>query len=179
MINLLKNRNVFLTLSALVILLTIILLYKLFFSTNKIAYIDAGRIYNEYKGIKLAKVEFEKKAELFKSRVDTLSGKIKLDIMKIDQNRGDKIRHQQFVDSVRFHKKQLFDYQSAMEQSLKQEESKLTQKAMIKLNEFIKEYGNDHGYDMILIASPSGTIAFAKEKFDITEKILAEANEKL
>ncbi|NQX37564.1 outer membrane protein [Pedobacter steynii] len=171
--------NVFTVSYVFVVLLLLFLLFKQISGGNKIAYIDSMKIYNDYKGIKEAKVEFEKKVELYKSRTDTLSARVKIDMMKIDQNRNDKARYKQLVDSVRFHKRQLSDYQSSMMESLKQEESKLTQKAMIKLNEFLKEYGNKNGYDMILIANPSGTIAFSKEKFDITDQVLKAANEKL
>lgn len=175
----LKNRRVFFLLCLLVFFLAGFVFYKQLFAFNKIAYIDSTRIYNGYKGIKIAKVEFEKKVEFFKSRMDTLSAKVKMDIMKIDQSRNNNVMRQQFADSARFHKQQLIDYQKAMSESLREEEGRLTQRAMVKLNDFIKEYGNNHNYDMILIASPSGTIAYSKERFDITEIILAEANEKL
>ena len=150
-----------------------------FINQKKIAYVDSNKIYNGYKGIVNAKVEFEKQVEHYKTRLDTLNGKVKVDILNIEKQRTDKAQYRKWVDSVNYHKRQLHDYQAAMNESLKQEESKLTQNAMLKLNEFLKEYGTSHGYDMIFIASPNGTIAFAKDQYDITTEVLKEVNEKL
>jgi len=155
----------------------IFLLFQYYKSRRGIAYIDSLKIYNGYKGITQAKAEFQKKGEFYKTRIDTLSGRVKLSMMKMEEAKDDKQKYFSALDSVRFYKKQLNDYQVSMTESLKKDESDLTQKAMIKLNEFLKEYGKSHGYEMILIANPSGTIAFAKDEYDITDEILKEANE--
>jgi len=165
--------------NAVVGLCLIFLVVQYFKGRRNIAYIDSARIYNGYKGIKLAKKEFETKVEFYKSRTDTLNARVKISMMNVERAKNDRGSQIKLIDSVKFYKKQLNDYQLAMNESLREEESKLTQKAMTKLNEFLKEYGESHGYEMILIASPSGTIAYAKDKYDITDKVLEAANEKL
>jgi len=158
--------------------LSLLLIVSYFIKNKKIAYVDSMKIYNGYVGIKQAKAEFEKEVEFYKSRTDTLTAKAKVAILKMEKSGNNSTEYGKLSDSVQFYKRQLLDYQSAMNESLKQKESQLTQKAMLKLNSFLKEYGNSEGYDMILIANPSGTIAFAKDSFDITDDVLKAANEK-
>lgn len=160
------------------IVLSLLLVSSYFMYNKKIAYVDSMKIYNGYVGIKQAKAEFEKEVEFYKSRTDTLTARAKITILKMEKSGNNKVEYSKLSDSVQFYKRQLQDYQSAMNESLKQKESQLTQKAMLKLNSFLKEYGNSKGYDMILIANPSGTIAFAKDSFDITDDVLKAANEK-
>jgi len=153
------------------------LIIQNFFFKSKIAYIDIDKIFGQYKGIQIAKKEYDKKVELYKERVDTLTGRVKLDILNIEKNGADKAKSKSYIDSVKYHKKQLTDYQQAMTRSLREEEGKLTQNAVSKLNDFLKIYGKEKGYDMILIANNTGTIAYAKDKFDITDDVLKEINE--
>ncbi len=143
---------------------------------NRTAYIDANKVINGYKDIVVAKKEFQKKVELYKERMDTLTGHVKLDMLNMEKFRNDKVQLQHYQDSAKFHKKQAFDYQEAMKQSLKQEESTMTSAALKKLNIFLKDYGKEKGYDMILIANNSGTIAYAKEGYDISDDVLKEIN---
>ncbi|MBB6499352.1 Skp family chaperone for outer membrane proteins [Pedobacter cryoconitis] len=96
--------------------------------------------------------------------------------MKIEKFRSNKAIAQQYVDSVKYHKKQLSDYQQSMNASLKTEEGKLTQSAIEKLNQFLKQYGKEKNYDIIFIANNTGTIAYANDKYDITDEILKEIN---
>ncbi|WP_184624078.1 OmpH family outer membrane protein [Pedobacter cryoconitis] len=152
-----------------------LLLLQLVFKTRT-AYIDSNKIYQNYKGILIAKTEFQKKVDLYRERMDTLSGRVKLDIMKIEKFRSNKAIAQQYVDSVKYHKKQLSDYQQSMNASLKTEEGKLTQSAIEKLNQFLKQYGKEKNYDIIFIANNTGTIAYANDKYDITDEILKEIN---
>lgn len=152
------------------------LLFQNYFHRNKTAYIDSNKVYSGYKGIVIAKKEFEKKVELYKTRIDTLSGRVKLDMLNMEKFRSSQGLYALYRDSIGIHKKQLYDYQSAINQSLKEEEAKLTKTALMKLNTFLKEYGKKNGYDMILIANNSGTIAYAKDQYDITEDVLKDIN---
>ena len=153
------------------------LLASQMFFKSKTAYIDSNKIYQNYKGILIAKSAFQKRVDLYKERVDTLSGRVKLDMMKIEKFRSNKAISQQYVDSVKYHKKQLFDYQQSMNASLKADEGKLAQAAIEKLNQFLKRYGKEKNYDIIFIANNTGTIAYANEKYDITDEILKEINQ--
>ncbi|MBS7566481.1 OmpH family outer membrane protein [Mucilaginibacter sp. Bleaf8] len=148
-----------------------------FFFNKKIAYIDSNKILNGYKEMQIAKKEFERETELYKERLDTLAGRVKVDFLNMEKARNNKVILQQYTDSLNLHKKQYKDYQMAISGSLREKEAALTQAALTKLNQFLKEYGKREGYDMILIANNSGTIAYAKDEFDITEIVLKEINQ--
>lgn len=161
------------------VLFVIVLIYLVLQQTlyrQKIAYIDSNKVFNGYKGIELAKAQFQKKENLYKQRMDTLTGRIKMDFMNMEKFRKDPSKYKHYVDSAEYDKKQYKDYGQAMQQSLKEEEGKLTQNAVEKLNAFLKDYGKGKNYDLILIANSTGTIAYAKEKYDITDEVLKEIN---
>jgi outer membrane protein len=143
---------------------------------RKTAYIDSNKVISGYKEIATAKKEFQKKVELYKERMDTLTGHVKLDMLNMEKFRNDKVQFQHYRDSSQFHNKQVYNYQKAMQQSLQEEEAKLSKVALEKLNVFLKTYGKEHGYDMIFIANNSGTIAYAKDGYDISDDVLKEIN---
>lgn len=156
-------------------LITYLFIQNIFYK-NKTAYIDSNKVYSGYKGILIAKKEFEKKVELYKTRIDTLSGRVKMDMLNMEKFGSSPAMYALYRDSASIHKKQLYDYQQAINQSLKDEEAKLTKSSLLKLNAFLKEYGKKNGYDIILIANNSGTIAYAKDKYDITDDVLKDIN---
>ena len=41
-----------------------------------------------------------------------------------------------------------------------------------ELNSFIRDYGKEHGYDMIWGATSSGNIVYAREAVNLTEDVL-------
>jgi len=171
-----KNNIIRLSVNALFVVALIYLALQQTIYKQKIAYIDSNKVFNGYKGIELAKAQFQKKENLSKQRMDTLVGRIKMDLMNMEKFRSDPSKYKRYVDSAEYDKRQYRDYGQATQQSLKEEEGKLTQNAIEKLNAFLKEYGKRKNYDLILIANSTGTIAYAQDKYDITDEVLKEIN---
>jgi outer membrane protein len=153
-----------------------LLIMQIFFR-SKTAYVDSTKIFREYKGILMAKKEFQKKVDLAKSRMDTLSSTVKQDILNLEKYHSNPVKVKQYSDSMRYHKMQLGNYEQGMNKKLQEEEGRLTQTSVEKLNIFLKKYGKEHGYDMIFIANSTGTIAYAKEEYDITDAVVKEINQ--
>jgi len=72
--------------------------------------------------------------------------------------------------------KELVNYQRAIQESAQQEDAKSTQQVVAQVNAFLERYGKQHGYDLILVATPSGSIAYAKSSLDLTEEVVADLN---
>ena len=66
--------------------------------------------------------------------------------------------------------------QQKIQAQAQEAEAKLTQTVLESVNKKVEAYGKSHGYKMILIAAPSGTIAYGEKGLDITMPVLAYLN---
>ncbi|WP_333864724.1 OmpH family outer membrane protein [Sphingobacterium sp.] len=148
-------------------------IYLLFFNTQRIAYVESAQIFQEYKGARAEHEKLERHSRKFKLKLDTLSREI--DEMIIRQDGRSEASAKQLIQ---LKQKQLEDYRRSAQQTLQTEETAATEKIAEQLNVFLKEYGKRKGYKFILIASPSGTIAYAAEGTNLTDDVLKEINAK-
>lgn len=56
--------------------------------------------------------------------------------------------------------------------------SQYSNRIWVQINQYIEEYGREHGYDYIHGAIGNGSLMFAKESNDITEELIIYMNEK-
>jgi outer membrane protein len=154
------------------------LLFSYFFQNDKIAYVDSAKIFNEYKGSAEAKKAFQLKAKVWQDNIDTLTNEVKGSIQKYEKSLATMSPKEQDVTKqlIQVKQKQLADYQRGIQDNAKQEDGKLTQAVVAQINAFLAKYGKKHNYKMILIASQSGTIAYARDGLDITATVIEELN---
>jgi outer membrane protein len=151
--------------------------YLLFFRSDKIVYVDSGKLLTGYKAMVQAKAEFEKKQNGWKSNIDSLTNDVQDAIKKYEKTLalGSDKEKQMAKELIGGKQKGLYDYQTAIRQNSTQEEQKLTQNVLSTVNAFLLRYGKKHGYKMVLIAA-NGNIGYADESLDITDKIVEELN---
>ena len=154
------------------------LLYTQLFHKEKIVYVDSTRILNEYKGAEKARKELETKAKTWQHNVDTLTLSIQNSIksyeMKVQRMSLKEQNQEKHVINLK--RKELSDYQRAIQENAAKENAKLMSPVISRVNKFLADYGKDKGYTMILIANQSGTIAYAKEGLDVTSEVIKELN---
>lgn len=165
--------NIF-SIACILFLFTYIFLIK----DDNIVYVESAKIMSEYKGALRAKKEYDAKVRLWQSNIDTLTIEVQNSIKKYEKELNgvsakERELSKQLLDTKQ---KQLTDYQNAIRENARQEESKLFQGVVQEVNAFLLKYGKDHNYKIILIANQSGTIAYAREGLDITTKVIEELN---
>ncbi len=172
------NRYALWAYQSIIILSITFLLFNYFFRNEKIAYVDSARILNEYKGSAEAKKAFQSKAQVWQANIDTLTNEVKKSIQVYEKSLATMSPKEQELSKqlIQTKQKQLSDYQHAIQDNAKQEDGKLTQTIVAQINAFILTYGKAHNYKMILIANPSGTIAYARDGLDITTEVIDELN---
>nr|WP_052695607.1 hypothetical protein [Hymenobacter sp. AT01-02] len=52
----------------------------------------------------------------------------------------------------------------------------MTQQVLERIHKQVEVYGKQNGYRLILIAAPSGTIAYGRKDLDITTPVLKHLN---
>ena len=160
------------------IICVLYLLYDTILKKDKIAYVDSGRILNEYKGSVEAKQIYQAKAKVWQNNIDTLTAEVRNAMQKYERSLATMTPQEQslYKQLIQTKQKQLSDYQRAIQENARQADAQLTQGVISQVNAFISRYGKLHNYKLILIANQSGTIAYAQEGLDITTTIIDELN---
>ena len=162
----------------LLIAAVLFLLSIFIFRSEKIAYVDSGKILNDYKGSAEAKKAYESKAKVWQANIDTLTGEVKTAIQKYEKSIATMTKKEQELSRqlIQTKQRQLADYQHGIQENAKQEDGKLTQSIVAQINAYLTKYGKEHNYKLILIANQSGTIAYAREGLDITSDVIDGLN---
>jgi outer membrane protein len=145
---------------------------------QKLVYVDSAKLVNEYKGMQDARAVYQKKAATWKANIDTLTSEVQLQIMNYE-NESSKLttkERQLSEELIRTKQKQLMEYQQVLNTQAKQEDAKMTGEVVQQINSYLKKYGEENGYKIVMAATEYGNIAYADEGLDITEEVLNGLN---
>jgi outer membrane protein len=146
--------------------------------TSKIVYVDSQKLVNGYKGMQAARKEFEAKSAAWKSNLDTLRTEAEIKIKEYESNAAKLSARERALmeELIRTKQEQYMNYQQVVSEKIKTADQELTSKVLSQVNDYIKKYGNDHGYAIILAATQYGNIAYGDGPLDITEDVLKGLN---
>ena len=147
-------------------------------AAGAIVYVESSKLLDGYQGMKDARRAFEVKAKGWESQNQALVSSFRTAVeayqksaptLTADQRAAaeQKLQQQQQQGAVE---------QQKIQQQAQEAEGKLTQTVLESVNKKVEAYGKAHGYKMILIAAPSGTIAYGEKGLDITAPVLIYLN---
>ncbi len=140
-----------------------------FMKHNKIAYVDAERIFNEFK----MKKELEQKLVLSESERKGTLDSLELKIKMFKDVEGD--RDNMYLETLKreyFQKRQEFgEYTDFIS-------DKYNDQIWKRIRQYIKDYGSQNGYHFIYGQSDAPTLLYSDAKEDITEQVLIFMNKK-
>jgi len=156
----------------------IVVIVLQFQSRQQLVYVDSNKLVNGYQGMVDARKVFQQKAMTWKANVDTLTSEVQRQIMDYEKASAQmSVREKQLSEElIRTKQKQLYEYQQAMNNQAQQEDSKMTGEVITQINAYIRKYGENHSYKIILAATDYGNLAYAHDALDITEKVLEGLN---
>lgn len=167
--------------SAIVIGLVVAVGY-LFYTQNAqkedVVYIDVNVLMADYEGMKAAKTEFEKKSKVWQANVDSLivDFQNELKVYEKERSKMTKKENELKQELLRNKQQQVGNYQQAIQRQSEEEDAKLSGEVVNEVNAFIKEYGKNHSYKIIIGANNSGNVLYAQEGVDITQEVLTGLN---
>lgn len=146
---------------------------------RKIVYIDSAKLLEGYQAMVEARKEYASKSQQWQANVDTLSIDVQKAMRAYERKSASMTSKERELSTQLLHRKQqeLVNYQRTIQQSAQQEETKRTQQVLVRVNAFLTRYGQAQHYDLILIATPAGTIAYAKPGLDVTEEVVRALNQ--
>lgn len=142
-----------------------------------LVYVDSTKIIDEYKGMQSARKAYQEKAAAWKGNIDTLTTEVQKEIMKYEKSsKSLSPKERQLSEEViRLKQKQLYDYQEAIGRQAREEDDKMTADVLNQINAYIKKYGAEKGYKIVL-GTANGNIVYADESIDITDEVLEGLN---
>jgi len=153
------NSRLLLPLGVVNLLGLIVLAYFFLSSNQKIYYVDSTVLVNGYKGMQLARQEYQKKTTAWKANVDTLANEVKAQIMNYEKESSKLSPNEKQLSQelIKTKQNQLMEYQRALNAQAQQEDDKMTGDVLNQINAYIKKYGKDHGYKIIMAATSMET----------------------
>ncbi len=147
-------------------------------AAGAIVYVESGKMLDGYQGMKDARKAFEVKAKGWERQNQTLISGFRTAVEQYQKSAATLTPEQRAAAEQKLQAQQ---QQGAVEQQkiqaqAQEAEAKLTQTVLESVNKKVEAYGKAHGYKMILIAAPSGTIAYGEKGLDITQPVLAYLN---
>ena len=165
------RRIITLTLFALVFLSV----SSVFAKELKIGYIVSESIRDQYPEFQAAQQQLdEEKAEWEKQYQDKAQ-----EIMDMQKDLKDKefvyseARKQEIQTQIDAKRQELFQFEQQLTDSLMQRNAELSGPINAKINEILNRIGADEGYDFIFDAN-QGNIVYAKDEYDLTQRLLDE-----
>lgn len=147
-------------------------------SSSDLVYVDVNKLIEGYSRTKVAKAEFDKKANQMKANVDSLMSNWQKELQQYEKERSSmsaselKLKQELLANK----QQQINGYQEEIQKQIQQENTKVTQTVVNDINDYVKEYGKKKGYKIIFGASGGGNIMYADESSDLTEDVLKGLN---
>jgi len=143
-----------------------------------IVYVESAKLLDGYQGMKDARRSFEVKAKGWERQNQALVSSFRTAVEQYQKTAASLTPEQRAAAEQQLQQKQQQGAveQQKIQQQAQEAEGKLTQTVLTSVNKKVEAYGKTHGYKMILIAAPSGTIAYGEKNLDVTTPVLAYLN---
>jgi outer membrane protein len=148
--------------------------------SQKVAFVDSEKVYEEYQEKIDIEKEITKKQEDFKKKTDSLGMAYQMEAGPMQAKFG-KLSQQEQQNNpeiLAFSQKwQMVESQiKAQEQSLQAQLDKDLKELDSNIEEFISSYAKKNNYSFVLGKNKSGSLIYGNESSDITETVITELN---
>ena len=145
---------------------------------GKIVYVESNKMMAGYQGMKDARKAFESKARGWELQNQNMLTGFKAAVEAYQKQAPSLTAEQRAATEQKLQAQQqeIGQKQQQLQAQAQEEEAKLGQIVMGSVNKQVEAYGKARGYKLILIASPSGTVAYGQKDLDITTQVMAYLN---
>ncbi|NMH89651.1 OmpH family outer membrane protein [Flavivirga algicola] len=146
---------------------------------KKIGFIDNSLLINDFQEKKDLETKFQAKEEAFKKKADSIGQAFQLEVQQtqLTAQKSSKKKAQELMGGLQ-------QKQQVLQQQMQFEQQQLTQafqteidSVIIKVKDFVKDYGKKNGYTYILGTSDAAaTVLYGTDENDLTQTILDALN---
>jgi outer membrane protein len=159
----------------LIVLNTVFFSFYLYdkFKVTKTAYISIQEVFNNFE----LKKEYEKKIAFTKNSrqkiVDSLEFSLKLLGKKIESENG---KNKDDINAFSIKRNDFFEKKKAFEEDNIRQTKEYDQQVIGQLNQYVKDFGKEHGYRYIYGNDGNGSLMYAEEGDNITKEVTEYIN---
>lgn len=144
----------------------------------KLAYVDSALLVQEYEGMQDAVKAYQTKAAVWQANIDTLAAELSRTVREFEKNKNslgpNEVKlSQELIQSKRA---QFLNYKKAISEKAQGEDEKMTKAVMEEINAYVKRYGEQQNFEIIVGANQTGNLVYAKEGLNITKEVLESLN---
>ena len=145
---------------------------------QKIGYVDNSILINEYQEKKDIEIKLQERITTYEKRRDSLSRGFQLEVKEAEIKARNMSKKNLLKLQQEFQRKeqsiaQLLQFE---QKQISQDGQSMNDSLIKKVRSFVKDYGNNNGYDFILGSNEAGSVMFGNENHDLTPIILEALN---
>lgn len=146
---------------------------------NKIGYIDNSKVINDYLEKKDIEAKFQLKDNGFRRRADSIGKAFQTEVQNTQQvaQKSSPQKQQELMGGLQQKQQQLQQQMQIEQQQLTQEFQAEIDSVIVKVKDFVREYGKSNGYTYILGTSDgTSNVLYGSAENDLTKIILDSLN---
>ncbi|GAA4891549.1 hypothetical protein GCM10023311_14930 [Flaviramulus aquimarinus] len=149
---------------------------------NKIGFIDNGTVINDFQEKKDLETRFQAKEEAFRKRADSIGQAFQAEAQKGQAEaqrlaRSNRKKAEELMGGLQQKQQQLQQQMQFEQQQLTQAFQSEIDSVIVKVKDFVSDYGKANGYNYILGTSDAAaTVMYGAEQSDLTQTILDALN---
>lgn len=143
-----------------------------------IAYINSDSLLKNYDFFKAVADKLEKKKDGLQAEYENRARGLETEINSFQQNAQNMTMAQARAVEENLVKKQqnLMRYQETLAQGLAQEEAKVNNELYDRVAEYLKKYGQDNNFQLVLTYQKGSGVLYANDSLNITNEIISGLN---
>jgi outer membrane protein len=145
----------------------------------KIAYAETATLMTEFSEAIKARKQFEDQSREWNGNIKTLNDSLNaaMDKLKMEYEKASPARKEELRTLLQKRNEDLQRYTNAVKKMSDEKEKELMGPVIQKMNAYMKTWGKQHGYSLILGTTNGGNILQADARLDVTAALLQELNE--
>jgi outer membrane protein len=173
-------KRILLTMLVLLVFVSLGLTIYLISSRPRLAYVRSAELIEKYAGTIEAKGRFDTRKKSLLANIDSLKSlyeKERLEymgrspLMNVPQRKTKEAELAQKQN-------QFYQYSAVIEERLGQEDTEMMGEVLNQINSYITSYAKENNFTMILGTTMNGSLLYADDSMDITNKVLEGLNRK-
>jgi outer membrane protein len=162
---------------SIIVLLLAGLVFFIYHSRQRIAYVRTNELIVGFNGMKEARVAYKAQSDVWQANVDTLRMQYQRCVSDYQTNYKslsdkEKEEKQAFIKKLETN---LDNYTSVIRKEAADKEKEMSEGVLNQVNSYIEEYAKKKGYAFI-IGGANGNLLYGDKSYDITDELLTELN---
>lgn len=146
----------------------------------KIAYVNSDTLLEHYDFFKDKRAELEEKQKKLEGEFQNRARGLENEIANFQQTAGNMtISQARAIEEDLMRKRQnLMQYQQNLSTELQQAEAEVSEELYDNVAEYLKEYGKEKDFEVVLTYTKGSGVLYASDSLDITRQVISGLNEK-